>query len=90
MPACEVRICNELGLHARAAAKLVECANRHDAEVRVTHGERTVNGKSIMGVLMLAAARGSLLRLETEGREAERALAELRELVETGFGELDP
>ena len=81
-------ICNELGMHARAAARLVECANRFGSEVRVSREERTVNGKSIMGVLMLAAACGTTISIETEGADEEAAMAALVELVEDGFGEL--
>ena len=83
-----VRICNELGLHARAAARLVETANRFQSQVSVTHGERTVNGKSIMGVLMLAAARGAEVTIGADGRDAPQALDALCALVEDGFGEL--
>lgn len=83
-----VRICNELGLHARAAARLVECANRYQARVTVTRDERTVNGKSIMGVLMLAAARGAEVTIATEGQDAAQALEAVCGLVEDGFGEL--
>lgn len=88
MLSCEVTICNELGMHARAAARLVECANRFAAVVRISYRERTVNGKSIMGVLMLAAAHGATILIETEGEDAPDALDALRGLVEDGFGEL--
>ena len=84
----ELVICNELGMHARAAARLVECANRFGSEVRVSREERTVNGKSIMGVLMLAAACGVTIAIETEGPDEEEAMTALTELVEDGFGEL--
>ena len=88
MPARDLVICNELGMHARAAARLVECANRFASEVRVSKGERTVNGKSIMGVLMLAAAFGSTITLEIRGDDQDAAMEALVELVESGFGEL--
>ena len=88
MPAREVTIRNELGMHARAASRLVDCANRFNAEVRVSYRDKTVNGKSIMGVLMLAAACGATIRLETEGGDADIALQALSELVDDGFGEL--
>lgn len=84
----DVTICNELGLHARAAARLVDCANHFQAEVEVSYRDRTVNGKSIMGVLMLAAARGATIRLHAQGEDEDEALQELAALVEDGFGEL--
>ncbi|KAA9133427.1 HPr family phosphocarrier protein [Marinihelvus fidelis] len=87
MPSRDTVICNELGLHARAAARLVECANRFDAAVHLTHGDRTVNGKSIMGVLMLAAARGTTVTITTDGADEGAALDALGELVNNGFGE---
>lgn len=83
----EVTIRNELGLHARAAARLVECANRFSSEVELTHGDRSVNGKSIMGVLMLAAGKGSVLVIETRGPDQYRAMEALCRQVEDGFGE---
>lgn len=89
MPSREVTICNELGMHARAASRLVDCANRFDASISVSYNGKTVNGKSIMGVLMLAAARGAVIRLDTSGPEAEPALEALAGLVEDGFGELE-
>lgn len=88
MPESRVTIPNELGLHARAAARLVERANGFESEVRLSCRDRTVNGKSIMGVLMLAAARGAELLIATDGPDADAALASLRALVEEGFGEL--
>jgi phosphocarrier protein len=88
MPSAQVVIPNELGLHARAAAKLVERANGYESDVQLTHRHKTVNGKSIMGVLMLAAAQGTELTISTEGRDAEEALAGVLALIEDGFGEL--
>jgi phosphocarrier protein len=84
----DATICNELGLHARAAAKLVDCANRFRAEIEVSYRDRTVNGKSIMGVLMLAAARGATISLSADGEDEDEALQALVALVEDGFGEL--
>jgi phosphocarrier protein len=83
----EVEIVNRLGLHARAAAKFVTLASGFDADIRLCRGERQVNGKSIMGVMMLAAGKGTQLEIVAEGEDAEQALAKLRELVETRFGE---
>ena len=88
MPSAQVVIPNELGLHARAAAKLVERANGFESDVQLSHQHKTVNGKSIMGVLMLAASRGTELTIATEGRDASEALQGIVALVEDGFGEL--
>lgn len=88
MPSGTVTIPNELGLHARAAARLVERANGFESEVRLSHRDRTVNGKSIMGVLMLAAARGAELTIETTGPDEDEALDGVMSLVKDGFGEL--
>lgn len=87
MPEREVAIVNRLGLHARAASKFVQTAARFEAEVRVAKDGREVSGKSIMGVMMLAAARGSSIRLWAEGTDAEAALDALQELVRDRFGE---
>ncbi len=89
MPSGTVTICNELGLHARAAARLVERANGFESDVRLSYRDRTVNGKSIMGVLMLAAAKGAELTVDTEGPDEDEALAGVVALVEDGFGELE-
>ncbi len=83
----EVTIVNRLGLHARAAAKFVTLASGFESDIRLVRGEREVNGKSIMGVMMLAAGRGTQLRIVAEGADAEEALARLRELIESRFGE---
>jgi phosphocarrier protein HPr len=83
----EATIPNPLGLHARAAARFVQAATRFASSIRVTRGERTVDGKSIMGMLLLAAARGSVVTIAAEGADAESAVAELCALVSSGFGE---
>ncbi|MEM1411826.1 MAG: HPr family phosphocarrier protein [Pseudomonadota bacterium] len=88
MPSAKAVIPNELGLHARAAARLVERANGFESDVRLAYREKTVNGKSIMGVLMLAAAMGAELEITTEGPDEDQALAGMVALVEDGFGEL--
>jgi phosphocarrier protein len=83
-----VTICNRKGLHARASARFVKCAEGFDAVVTVTKDDRTaVGGSSIMSLLMLAAGPGTELVLETEGPEREEALRALVSLVEGGFGE---
>lgn len=87
MPESTVTIVNRLGLHARAAAKLVTEANRHHSEIRVRKDGREVSGKSIMGVMMLAAAKGSQITLIAEGEDADHAIACLAELVADRFGE---
>jgi phosphocarrier protein HPr len=83
----EVTIVNKLGLHARAAAKFVTLASGFDAEVRLIRGEREVNGKSIMGVMMLAAARGTPLELQASGPEAQQVLDHLENLIRRRFDE---
>lgn len=90
MASREVTICNELGMHARAASRLVDCANRFAADVQISYRGKTVNGKSIMGVLMLAAARGAVIQLDVVGRDEAAAMQALAGLVENGFGELEP
>jgi phosphocarrier protein len=80
-------VVNRLGLHARAAARFVQLAGQFRSTVRVAVGERVMDGKSILGLLLLAAAQGTLLTIETEGADADAALAALIELVERGFEE---
>ena len=82
-----VTIKNRLGLHARAAAKFVHLASRYRAQIRVSRGARVVDGKSIMGILLLAAAHGTTVAIAAEGVDEQEALAALCELVESGFGE---
>jgi phosphocarrier protein HPr len=83
----EVTIINKRGLHARASAAFVKTAEQFDAEVSVTKDGHTVNGGSIMGLLMLGASPGSSILIETEGPEAEEALEALTTLVESRFNE---
>ena len=83
----EYRLVNRLGLHARAAAQLVQTANRFQADVTVLKDGEEVNGKSIMGLLMLAAPMGSLLRVTVSGEDAEEAMQALGALIHDGFGE---
>jgi phosphocarrier protein HPr len=80
-------IVNALGLHARAAAQLVQAANRFQSEVLIAKDGTSVNGKSIMGVLTLAAAKGSQITVSCEGADAEAALVTLGKMIEAGFGE---
>lgn len=80
-------IVNEKGLHARASAKFVETVEAHDARARVTRDGQTVSGDSIMGLLMLAAARGATIDVTCTGPEAEALMRGLETLVSSGFGE---
>ncbi|MDX1623293.1 MAG: HPr family phosphocarrier protein [Gemmatimonadota bacterium] len=85
----EVEIRNRLGLHARPAAHFVRCSSRFDSDVYVLRDGVEINGKSIMGVMMLAAEQGARLRIRAEGEDAEEAVSALVELVERGFDEDD-
>lgn len=82
-----VEIANLKGLHARASAQFVKCAEEFDAEVRVSHDGQTVPGTSIMGLMMLAAGKGSTLHIEAVGPQAREAIAALVALVTAGFHE---
>ena len=82
-----LEIRNRLGLHARAAVLLVQTANRFEAEVAITKDGQSVNGRSIMGIMMLAAEQGSTIDVTTSGPQAAEALEAIRELVEAGFHE---
>jgi phosphocarrier protein HPr len=82
-----VVVANRLGLHARAAARFVHLASRYQAQVRVTQGSKTMDGKSIMGILLLAAAAGSLLTVSADGEDEQAAVDALCGFIETGFGE---
>ncbi|MEO1280320.1 MAG: HPr family phosphocarrier protein [Pseudomonadota bacterium] len=86
-PEARVTICNRKGLHARASAKFVKCAETFDAEVTVTRDGQTVLGTSIMGLMMLAAGPGAILHLSARGKDGPEALEALIALVEDGFGE---
>jgi len=92
MQVCTIAIVNALGLHARAAAKFVHTAGRFRAHVRVSRGEREVDGKSIMGLLLLAAAQGCDIRITADGPDESAAIAALCSLIERGFDErpVDP
>lgn len=87
MPSREIRVINKLGLHARAASKFVTLASTFESQIRLSNGQREVNGKSIMGIMMLAAGRGTNLLLSAEGPDAEAALEALDGLVRSRFGE---
>jgi phosphocarrier protein len=83
----EVRIRNPLGLHARAAARFVHTASRVRARVTVSRNAKSMDGKSILGILLLAASQGTLLRVAAEGEDEAAAVDALAALVEGGFGE---
>lgn len=87
MPSRTVTVPNPRGLHARASARFVKTAAAHDAVVTVTRGETTIDGKSIVSLLFLAAAKGTRITIRTSGPEADSALAALCRLVETGLGD---
>ena len=82
-----VTVPNQLGMHARAAAKFVHAASAFVSHVRVARGHRVMDGKSIMGILLLAAPRGALITVSAEGPDERAAVETLCRLVESGFGE---
>jgi phosphocarrier protein len=83
----EVTILNRLGLHARPSAMFVKVCNRHKCDIWVERDGEQVNGKSIMGLMMLAAGQGSKLRITCEGADAEGAIQEIEELIQRRFDE---
>jgi phosphocarrier protein HPr len=87
MASKDVEIINKLGLHARASAKLTQVASAFKSEVWLSRSGRRVNAKSIMGVMMLAAGKGSTVLVEAEGEDAEQALAAILKLIGEKFGE---
>lgn len=87
MPRIEAEIINKLGLHARASAKLTQTASNFASEVWLERNGRRVNAKSIMGVMMLAAAKGSTILIDTQGEDEEAAMQALLELIADRFGE---
>lgn len=88
MPACQITIINKLGLHARAAAKFVGVAGKFPCQIRIGRTPETlIDGKSIMGVMMLAAGKGTELHVSAEGDDAEQALQSIVELINNKFDE---
>jgi len=87
MARAEIEISNKLGLHARASAKLTQLAGSFNAEVWLEKGTRRINAKSIMGVMMLAAGKGTTIVVETEGSDEQSALDALLKLITDKFGE---
>ena len=82
-----VTVVNRLGMHARAAARFVHMATRFESQIRVGRNSKVMDGKSIMGILLLAAARGTTITISADGSDEEAAVAALTQLVESGFGE---
>ena len=89
MPVAEVEIINKLGLHARASAKLTQTATKFKCEVWMERKARRINAKSIMGVMMLAASKGTTVKIETIGGDADEALKAIVELIADKFGEAE-
>ena len=87
MARAEIEISNKLGLHARASAKLTQLAGSFSSEVWLEKGTRRINAKSIMGVMMLAAGKGSTIIVDTAGSDEQAALESLLKLIEDKFGE---
>lgn len=83
----EIEIINKLGLHARASAKLTQTASRFASEVWIARASRRVNAKSIMGVMMLAASKGTTIELETNGADEVEAMSAMEALINDKFGE---
>lgn len=87
MPEITLTIQHKVGLHARPASKFVQAASKFQSSIQVTHGERTVDAKSILMVLTLGAHKGAEITIEAEGEDAAEALVALEELVNNNFGE---
>ena len=87
MVRAEIEIANKLGLHARASAKLTQIAGSYSSEVWLEKGPRRINAKSIMGVMMLAAGKGSTIVVETDGDDEQQALEGILKLIADKFGE---
>ena len=87
MVRAEIEIANKLGLHARASAKLTQIAGSYGSEVWLEKGPRRINAKSIMGVMMLAAGKGSTIVVETDGDDEQQALDAILKLIADKFGE---
>ena len=85
----QITIINKLGLHARAAAKFVTLASQFECDIQLHRGEKMVNGKSIMGVMLLAAAKGTELDIIADGSDENEAIAALRELINNKFNEAE-
>lgn len=89
MIARDIEIQNKLGLHARAAAKLVHTAARYRSDIKIRKGQEEVDGKSILGILLLAAGRGSVVTVKAEGEDEGDALNAVQELIDRKFDEVE-
>jgi len=85
----DIEIRNKLGLHARAAAKFVHTAARFKADIKIRKGDEEVDGKSILGILLLAAGRGSTIRVRADGEDEREALDAIEKLIEAKFDEVE-
>ena len=85
----DIEIKNKLGLHARAAAKLVHTAARFKSDIKVRKGEEEVDGKSILGILLLAAGRGSIVTVRADGEDENEAINAIQELIDRKFDEVE-
>jgi phosphocarrier protein len=85
----EVEIKNKLGLHARAAAKLVHCAARFKSDIKIRKGDEEVDGKSILGILLLAAGRGAVITVKADGEDEKAAVADIEKLIDAKFDEVE-
>ena len=85
----DIEIKNKLGLHARAAAKLVHCAARFRSDIKIRKGDEEVDGKSILGILLLAAARGTTITVKANGEDEADAVAAIEKLIDAKFDEVE-
>ncbi|MGA2265651.1 MAG: HPr family phosphocarrier protein [Phycisphaerae bacterium] len=85
----EVTVVNKYGLHARPAMQLVELANRFGSKIEISNGVLTVDAKSIMSVMRLAATQGTVLKMVIDGHDADKAAVAIKQLIDAGFGEMD-
>jgi phosphocarrier protein len=85
----DIEIKNKLGLHARAAAKLVHCAAKFRSDIKIRKGDEEVDGKSILGILLLAAARGTIITIKANGEDEADAVAAIEKLIDAKFDEVE-
>jgi phosphocarrier protein len=85
----EIEIKNKLGLHARAAAKLVHCAARFRSDIKIRKGDEEVDGKSILGILLLAAGRGTIITIKANGEDEVEAVEAIEKLIDAKFDEVE-
>lgn len=87
MPAVDIEIINKLGLHARAASKLVSVTSKFSSDIRIVKDDKSVDGKSILSIMMLAAHKGTQLTIQTEGEDQDQALSAIAALINNRFDE---